>query len=251
MATIALDPVLDGRWAYTIQGLMQWMNPEKLTYEPRGALEVGLAFEGVPGAAEYQKLPGFTPIPLTAINLEPFWPILLVEQRLKVKSAPALRTRRYQPHYLPGQGPPDTGAPPSPPSLPPISGYLPFAESGRIDFSPDGTLEGSIWFTVAGLFIHPVSVTGRFKVNPVLTDVPPVGVISFVFDNPPTHFNWDYSFIMVSNDEAQLITAGRLPRPATGSGTMKRCSGTDLQAAPSGRAKIGAPARRPIPKNRS
>jgi hypothetical protein len=79
-------------------------------------------------------------------------------------------------------------------------------------------------------------VKGRFKFNPnnVLPEfdvpgaVPPVGGMSFVFDidsappKPATHFNWDYSFIMVSNDEAQIITAGRYPRPVTASGTMKR-----------------------------
>jgi hypothetical protein len=31
--------LLEGRWVYTIQGLMQWTNPDNLTVDPSNKLE--------------------------------------------------------------------------------------------------------------------------------------------------------------------------------------------------------------------
>jgi hypothetical protein len=212
----SLDPSVEGRWVYTIQGFMQSTNPFTWIYDAEKTLEVGWAFEDPknPGqSAEYKKYDHFNLLSFPVTNLLPFAP------------------------PPPGVTPP-TVQPNGPGGLigtnPPISGFFPYAESGCIDLKDDGTLKGKIWFTTAGCssFSTPIAVTGRFRFNNGTLNVnvpplspPPVAGMSFAFDPfgaTGTHFNWDYAFVMVSNNEAQIITTGRYPRPATASGTMKR-----------------------------
>ncbi len=216
---------------------MQFTNPLKWSVDPQSTLEVGWALKGDPThGGKYQSLKAFSPIPLSVFNRPPF-----ADPDPPPPAAPA------PPRPAPAIIPKITGD--GNQTNPPISGYLPYAESGHIDFSPaDGSLTGRLWFTIAGgsSFSKPFHVYGRFKFNLDDTDnysvgaeiARPIGMMSFLFvsidgfDTSP--FVWDYSFIMVSNDEAQLITAGRLPRPATASGTMRRADWQSIPRLPFG-----------------
>jgi hypothetical protein len=61
--------LLEGRWVYTIQGLMQWTNPDNLTVDPSNKLEWGWAFRDDPNHKDLHVKTefDFTPIPLTVV----------------------------------------------------------------------------------------------------------------------------------------------------------------------------------------
>lgn len=192
---------LTGYWAYTIQGHMQSVNPHNSIAESPKILEVGLAFRDDPVLHElHVSYPDLPMVPLTTWSLPPL--------PVAGKPAPALQ-----------------------------AGYMPFTESGYMRFAPDGTVSGRLWFTIAGTTNYPMPFHshGRYAFDDAVNDqgiVLPAGAISLQFDNfPPSDafpggfnlskFLWDYTFIMTSNDEIYLATAGRYPRPAIASGTLK------------------------------
>ena len=230
--SLLLVPTVSGRWVYSFQGLMQFTSPFNWAVDPQSTMEVGWAYKDAPdNNGNHDTLQNFTPIPLTVINRPP---------------------TAQKPNPITD---PIPGALPAPPNIatvagfgaqtnPPISGYLPYTECGYFNLSPDvpsppptlaGSLIGKLWFTIAGAaatFPNPFVIKGRYKLNdihkeddpndPDLPHVWPVGAMSFTFANSPPGFVWDYSFILSSHDEGQIMPIGRKQRPATGLGTMKR-----------------------------
>jgi hypothetical protein len=80
-----------------------------------------------------------------------------------------------------------------------------------------GAVSGELWFTVAGnpvVFDSPQPFDGRYKLNGnnAFKDATgntwyrPIGGMSFQLIGFKPPFIWDYSFIMVSKFEAQIIT---------------------------------------------
>jgi hypothetical protein len=212
-----------GRWVYSIQGLMQFTNPTKWGVDPQSTLEYGWAIKDDAnyGSAQHATLGGFSPIPLAVFTRPPFadMPDPPPNQMLP---APRQSPDPLSIPLIAGYGAQ---------TVPPISGYLPYTECGYIEFADDGTLVGQLFFTVAGAspnFPNSYHVSGRFKFNDKYHRadgrVWPIGAMSFVFvgEGEPNKFVWDYSVIMTSSDEAQIMTIGRLARPATAAGTMKR-----------------------------
>src|SRR6266496_452813 len=121
---------LTGHWAYTVQGLMQYLNPFKLTPEKPKRLEVGLALKNdLRFKDQYNFYDNFSAIPLSVLNLKPFDP--------PRDTFPYFSFSRNFPWITFS-------------SYPPASGYMPFAESGHMRFSSDGTITGKLWFTLAG-----------------------------------------------------------------------------------------------------
>lgn len=139
------------------------------------------------------------------------------------------------------------------------SGYYPYSETGTMRFNEDQTLSIIFWTNVAGYSYFtgvrnpPKDTDGKAVergVSSFTADIEaqqgrydfidrdpfrpdedkgfplPAGVITIWFNfpgqKPDDKFLWDYTFIMISNDEIKLSVAGRLPRPVIATGTMKR-----------------------------
>jgi len=101
-----------------------------------------------------------------------------------------------------------------------------------VPFDPAGPVHGQFLFAERDPFGGPIGA-----------GISPSGIITLAFDLTPApppalvppgkrvkelqhKFVWDYAFIMVSDDEILLQTAGRFPRPVTATGVMKRIQPT-------------------------
>jgi hypothetical protein len=207
---------LSGYWAYTLQGLLYWVNPFNLSADVGATLEVGVVLKGQkpPDGDLYKKYEHFAYVPLGVTSMQPFVP--------PPPDAPgSIYWEDYGESYAPNFD--DTS--PTIKRRPKMvqEAYLPFVESGHMRFHREGTITGKLRLTIAGVPTAPLVLAGRYRFSPPdAGDIfYPEGQISLLF--PALHgFVWDYSFIMVSNDEMQIITLGRNKRPATASGTMKR-----------------------------
>jgi|SRR5215831_7574929 len=111
-------------------------------------------------------------------------------------------------------------------------GYYPFSELG-VWYFQGADMSGWTSINNAGLTgdtgIPFTRVLGRYQQNTNPNggiDPMPNGAIStWLPDASKTgnHF-WDYFFVSISDIEAQIIVADRLPRPATGCGTLRQIS---------------------------
>jgi len=135
-----------------------------------------------------------------------------------------------------------------------IGGYCPYAESGHMRFNQrESSVRAVFWTTIRGYssfrFVdkdhHARPVHGQFLFaendpfgDPAGAPISPSGIITLAFDLPTAgttfqppgrivkklqhRFVWDYAFVMVSDEEILLETAGRIPRPVTATGVMRR-----------------------------
>lgn len=125
-------------------------------------------------------------------------------------------------------------APPPPPVQPytPNTGYIPFSETGYMIFTLDGFVSGARRINAGGYPGPGSTFKGAFKFNNTTSWILRswlilTGVITTQRDDLPRHVR-DYTFVMVSSDEVQLTALAHVPRPAVGTGTMKRIDASAL-----------------------
>jgi hypothetical protein len=199
-------PKIVGQFGYTLQGVMRVgnvsnrnaVNPNLLN-DPlgmNGVLKVNLAGATLlPGANgpvdtmmtpldQIPQLTGFQPDTFKApINRDPAGPILY-----------------------------PTGHP---------SNFYAFAEIGFLEFrEEEHSIEGWIRGNDGTIPSSDENshCSGKYKFDDMdgLT-----GIYTIQFDTLQNHV-WDYAFVRISDDEIAISVAGRLPRPAVGTGTLRR-----------------------------
>ena len=187
-----MSTVLDGLWAYTLQGFMHGLRFDKTAGEMDRELVVGSWILG--GIARQPIQPNVAPI--AAPPLPPAGKLYVL---------PAIPTF-------------------GPPAKLDNTGYYPVSETGYMTLW-DYKVEGNMRLNVAGFAngTKQLPFYGEFTLDQP-TPQPSglrMGIISIISDSIPNLF-WDYSFTMVSKTEIDLAVAGRVPRPAVMTGKMKK-----------------------------
>jgi hypothetical protein len=194
--------LLEGTFAYSIQGLMRAQNLGNQKYIAPASAPINVGLGGA----------GFFP--------NPDWPNLPPWGELPVMTA------FYPTQYPPPPPPATTNGPSAPPAGPPYSpnvGYYPYTEVGVMVFDK-GAVSGVMRVNTAGL---ANGQAGHFTGSYGFDAVPPgaglpIGMITIHLEPPFQNHYWDYAFAMVSKGSVLLVTGGRLPRPAMGSGTLTK-----------------------------
>jgi hypothetical protein len=216
-------PLLEGLYAYTVQG---FMHAPKL---------------GEPDNKKvYLHVPSF--VKELEVNLANFGPAAYPNFQPKPAEAPPV---------VAGFSSPDVAVPP----YQVATGYYPFSEVGFMLFRParfkvasqtfpdnDGQVNGWRIVNTAGYPGKGSAFSGSYKfvgpagakpkdfqdvkdiyqgIGDYAGPVPTLGVITTQFPNKLNHV-WDYVFVLVSDEEIQLTTNGRLPRPGAATGRMRR-----------------------------
>jgi hypothetical protein len=215
-----MTSVLDGLWVYTLQGFMHGLKYDKSKPEMSRELAVGR------GAG-----PGGVPRKLGVVNL--------AGGNLAGVNPPAVNPLGGAPPLAqPAQPAPGTlyALPAMPTFQPPgtadNTGFYPVSEIGHMTFADD-KVEGELRLNPAGYAnaTNQLAFYGMFTLDQPKPQPPGIrmGIISIISDAVPNLF-WDYSFIMVSRTEIQLAAGGRVPRPATMTGTMKKIDPSEFES---------------------
>jgi hypothetical protein len=146
---------------------------------------------------------------------------------VNLRAAPADDATGIRTVAGPAFGAPVTIPEPEPPFVV-EAGYYPFSELG-VWYFENGDVSGWASVNTAGHTgdsgVPYTQVFGKFLHHADNVIPRPTGAISMWFPDVSkgNHF-WDYFFVLSSDLEGQLIVADRLPRPATGLGTLRQIS---------------------------
>jgi len=182
-----------GWWAYTLQGFMRAQNPVGRSLDFSQAYPLAIGFSVNLADMTLQPTGAPPAPPSTKLNPTPAPPEFT-----------GFRPVDFQNPYA-------AGTP---------AGFYPFSEIGYIHFGPDpdDAIEGWLRENTCGYDLNANQhVTGKYKFDANNA----TGVYTIQLDVVTNHI-WDYHFVTVSDDEIKLQAAGRLPRPAVGTGILRR-----------------------------
>jgi hypothetical protein len=231
---------LEGLFAYSIQGLMHAQSLDDQHYDLNNKRIVVNRGGGELRTDAANPNPGR---PRPAANQPvPELPILTAFLSLNYPSA-QFSNQPDQPPIVPPTPkiPPPLPPPPgyfpiqNAPAYTPNTGYYPWSETGFMEFELSDSIGGLV---VSGLvkgrtrvntggfggLMQGAPFTGRYQWDQLVgfaNESLPTGIITIQFDALLAAV-WDYAFVQISADEYIISASGRVPRPAVGTGSMRR-----------------------------